>query len=189
MTEVNTANITLNLPEHLTPDMREALLMLAGGAKLREIKAKTGVAPSRVSLEARVNGIERGVFTEARDAVYAVLSGGMTVKEASEAYDIPAYRIYYAIRRQSGVLKPRESGPRYPERYDQMANMRLDGGSLNEIGKKYQISRQRVHQILKTSTLYNVVSAQRAQQEQEEEKAVIAEEHINEMMKDSNREF
>jgi len=70
-----------------------------------------------------------------------------------------------------------------------MANMRLDGGSLNEIGKKYQISRQRVHQILKTSTLYNVVSAQRAQQEQEEEKAVIAEEHINEMMKDSNREF
>lgn len=139
--------------------MQQALSMLASGSRLREIKAETGLHQAKVSLAARENGIRRGVFSETREAVALVTSETMSVPEAAEWTGIAAHKIYYAIRKQSEKDLPRYPKSADTEKWDAIFALREEGVSLADIGKQFNITRQRVHQILQKRASYKISEA------------------------------
>jgi len=128
--------------------------MLSNGSRLRDIHAVTGLSPAAVSLEARANGVKRGVFMEAREAVRLVTEGNLSVGEASKKTGVPKHKIYYAIRVQmnsTSLAKPKDAEIR---RWNEVAEMKDTGITLAEVAAFYGVSRQRIHQILKKRTAY-----------------------------------
>lgn len=78
------------------------------------------------------------------DSIAQEYRDGATVAELSEKYRTHYYRVVSRLR-MLGV-EPRKTG--HPARNQAIAQMRLDGKSLRQIGQAIGISSQRVHQIL-----------------------------------------
>lgn len=128
--------------------------MLSNGSRLRDIQIDTGLSPASVSLEARIRGIRRGIFSEVRQAVALVLEGNLSVSESSKQTGIPAHKIYYAIRVQmksKSLAKPKEAEVK---RWNEVAEMRDSKMTLSEIAAFFGVTRQRIHQILKKRAAY-----------------------------------
>lgn len=152
----HTAGNTLSLPETIPPKLKLALQMLHDGSRLWQINAATGLAPDKVSIAARLNGVTRGMDKDLVRAVDMVKSQRRSARDVAMETGIAAHRITYAIRSSNQNRTFRQASPTEKEKWDGIFALRDHGATLAEIGKAYGVSRQRICQILQKRSSYKV---------------------------------